>query len=231
MKLILEDSSKRKNVHEIKDDLERINLLIENNIENLKYFQKRSFDFIEDYGEFFNIENIIKEIGFSLPLDIYEIYKKIKEIQSFSTKIDIYEKCFYICHVYAFLYYEEFIGFYYEIKEKIECLNPENIILLNEAKNQLLEEIKNRINLVFFGEKLVENVWEGLKTEKKLVENFIINKNMKDYVKNKNLSLFKKDLCKICEQKIKDINLNNEDPQNIFLKPLMEQNNLYYEMK
>ena len=231
MKLILEDSYKSQNVDEIKDDLKNINLLIENNINSLQHFQKKSFDFIEDYGEFFNIEKIIKEIGLTIPLNISDIYKRIKEIESISIKTDLYEKCFYICHIYAFLYFEEFIDYYKEIKEKIKHLNLENIFLLNEAKNYLLEEAKNRINSVPFEEKLFENVWEGLRREKKFVENSIIDKNMKDYVKNKNVSLFQDDLCKLCGEKIKDINLNNNDPQNIFLKPFMEQNDLYYEMK
>ena len=112
MKLILEDSYKSQNVDEIKDDLKNINLLIENNINSLQHFQKKSFDFIEDYGEFFNIEKIIKEIGLTIPLNISDIYNRIKEIESISIKTDLYEKCFYICHIYAFLYFEEFIDYY-----------------------------------------------------------------------------------------------------------------------
>ena len=192
--------------------------------------QKRAFDYIEDYGEFFNINSIIKKLGLSLPLNFVEINDKIKEIEKYSVESELYEKSFYICNVYAFVYYEEFIGFYKEIKEKIQKLNLENIFLVNEAKNILLKEAKERVRLTSFDEKLIENILEKLRTDKKIIEDPIINDNLNSYVTNHNFSAFKSDLIALCGEKIKDINLKVADPQNIYLQTFMKQNGLYYEM-
>ena len=159
-----------------------------------------------------------------------EINDKIKEIEKYSVESELYEKSFYICNVYAFVYYEEFIGFYMEIKEKIQKLNLENIFLLNEAKNILLKEAKERVRLTSFDEKLIENIWEKLRTDKKIIEDPIINDNLNSYVTNHNFSAFKSDLIALCGEKIKDINLKVADPQNIYLQTFMKQNGLYYEM-
>lgn len=61
---ILEGSNQSQSVDEIKMFLTRINNIVDNNIDNIKLFQKRSLDFIEDYGEFFDIKDIIKKILF-----------------------------------------------------------------------------------------------------------------------------------------------------------------------
>ena len=58
---ILEGSNQSQSVDEIKMFLTRINNIVDNNIDNIKLFQKRSLDFIEDYGEFFDIKDIIKK--------------------------------------------------------------------------------------------------------------------------------------------------------------------------
>ena len=106
---ILEDSNQSQSVDEIKMFLTRINNIVDNNIDNIKLFQKRSLDFIEDYGEFFDIKDIIKKTGLSLPLKYSDIYYKVKKIEKCSVNSDDYENCFYICNIYAFLYYEKFI--------------------------------------------------------------------------------------------------------------------------
>ena len=230
IKEILKSFTKSESVREIKKDLEGIKRLIGNNMKNIIIMQKRAFDYIEDYGEFFNINSIIKKLGLSLPLNFVEINDKIKEIEKYSVETELYEKSFYICNVYAFVYYEEFIGFYKEIKEKIQKLNLENIFLLNEAKNILLKEAKERVRLTSFDEKLIENIWEKLRTDKKIIEDPIINDNLNSYVTNHNFSAFKSDLIALCGEKIKDINLKVADPQNKYLQTFMKQNGLYYEM-
>ena len=228
---ILEDSNQSQSVDEIKMFLTRINNIVDNNIDNIKLFQKRSLDFIEDYGEFFDIKDIIKKTGLSLPLKYSDIYYKVKKIEKCSVNSDDYENCFYICNIYAFLYYEKFIESYNQIKEKIKQLNLDNAFILNEAKNYLLKEVKDRINSISYEEKLIQKVWKQLEKEEKIINDININKNIKNYIKKNNLAIFQEDLSKLCREKIKSINLKNADPQNIFLKPFMKQNGLYYDMK
>ena len=134
IKIALSNSRKSQSFEEIKDYLKWIRGVIDENIQSINYFRNKSLDFIEDYGEFFDIELIIKQFGLSLPLNLWEISETIKRIEKTSIESDFYEKSLYICHIYAFLYYDEFIGFYNKIKEKIKDLNLE-IFLLNEAKN------------------------------------------------------------------------------------------------
>ena len=228
---ILEGSNQSQSVDEIKMFLTRINNIVDNNIDNIKLFQKRSLDFIEDYGEFFDIKDIIKKTGLSLPLKYSDIYDKVKKIEKCSVNSDDYENCFYICNIYAFLYYEKFIESYNQIKEKIKQLNLDNAFILNEAKNYLLKEVKDRINSISYEEKLIQKVWKQLEKEEKIINDININKNIKNYIKKNNLAIFQEDLSKLCGEKIKSINLKNADPQNIFLKPFMKQNGLYYDMK
>jgi len=228
---ILEGSNQSQSVDEIKMFLTRINNIVDNNINNIKLFQKRSLDFIEDYGEFFDIKDIIKKTGLSLPLKYSDIYYKVKKIEKCSVNSDDYENCFYICNIYAFLYYEKFIESYNQIKEKIKQLNLDNAFILNEAKNYLLKEVKDRINSISYEEKLIQKVWKQLEKEEKIINDININKNIKNYIKKNNLAIFQEDLSNLCGEKIKSINLKNADPQNIFLKPFMKQNGLYYDMK
>ena len=93
---ILEGSNQSQSVDEIKMFLTRINNIVDNNIDNINLFQKRSLDFIEDYGEFFDIKDIIKKTGLSLPLKYSDIYYKVKKIEKCSVNSDDYENCFYI---------------------------------------------------------------------------------------------------------------------------------------
>ena len=228
---ILEGSNQSQSVDEIKMFLTRINNIVDNNIDNIKLFQKRSLDFIEDYGEFFDIKDIIKKTGLSLPLKYSDIYYKVKKIEKCSVNSDDYENCFYICNIYAFLYYEKFIESYNQIKEKIKQLNLDNAFILNEAKNYLLKEVKDRINSISYEEKLIQKVWKQLEKEEKIINDININKNIKNYIKKNNLATFQEELSKLVGPKIKSINLKNAAPQNIFLKPFMKQNGLYYDMK
>jgi len=228
---ILEGSNQSQSVDEIKKFLKRINNIVDNNIDNIKHFQKRSLDFIEDFGEFFDIKNIIKKTGLSLPLKYSDIYDKVKRMERCSVNSDDYEDYFYICNIYAFLYYEKFIESYNQIKEKINQLNLDDAFILNEAKNNLLKEVKDRINSISYEDKLIQKVWKQLENEEKVINDIDINANIKNYIKNNNLATFQEELSKLVGPKIKSINLKNADPQNIFLKPFMKQNGLYYDMK
>ena len=103
--------------------------------------------------------------------------------------------------------------------------------MLNEAKNHLITEAKKIINSNAFEEKLVDKIWENLKYQKTIIEDSTINNNIKNYLKKKNLSSFKNDLCALCKGKINKINVKDTDPKNIYLQTFMKQNELYYETK
>lgn len=227
---VLKDSDKSQPLKEIKKYLERMNNYIDSNIANILYFKKKAFDYMEDFGEFFDVDSIIKEFKLSFPLNDIDITNKIKRNKKFSTDISLHEKAFYIFQVYLFFYYDDLTCSYEKMKEIIKKLNSKNVFLLNEAKNSLINETKNRVASNNFEENLFEDVWNKLSKEKNLIDNENINEKIKNYIKNNNSALFIQDLSKLCEGKIKEIDLNNDDPQNIYLKTFMEQNNIYYEM-
>lgn len=72
---------------------------------------------------------------------------------------------------------------------------------------------------------------EKLKSESNFIENSIVNAEIKSYVNKNDITIFIRELSNLCSQLVKNINLKESNPQNIFLKPFMKQNNLYYEIK
>ena len=197
IKNLLEESSMCKPMNEINEHLNKINDLIDKNIEDIKAFQSDAIDLIEDYGEFFDLNLIIEEFDLSS----------------------------------SFLYYEEFLEFFLKIKEKIHQYDIQKTFLLNEAKNNLIKESMKKLELSSLDEKLIDNIWENLKSESNFIENSIVNTEIKSYVNKNDITIFMQELSSLCSQLIKNINLKEPYPQNIFLKPFMKQNNLYYEIK
>ena len=130
-----------------------------------------------------------------------------------------------------FFYLEEHINFLYKIKEKIININIEEKIKLNEVKDMLIKEFKDKITYKKVKENLMEKVWESLKLENQLIiGNKNLNSKIVDYVHQNNAAKFKKDLIKICGSSFQEINLNNPDPQNLFLSPFMKQYGLDFDI-
>ena len=161
IKNILEESSMCKPINEINENLNQINDLIDKNIEDIKVFQTDSIDLIEDYGEFFNLNLIIEEFDLSSPLNLSKVIATIRKLIRTTVDNKILEKCFYLCQICSFLYYEEFIEFYLRIKEKIHQSGIQKTFLFNEAKNNLIKEAKKKLELSSLDEKLIDNVWKN----------------------------------------------------------------------
>ncbi len=161
IKNILEESSMCKPINEINEHLNQINDLIDKNIEDIKVFQTDSIDLIEDYGEFFNLNLIIEEFDLSSPLNLSKVIATIRKLIRTTVDNKILEKCFYLCQICSFLYYEEFIEFYLRIKEKIHQSGIQKTFLFNEAKNNLIKEAKKKLELSSLDEKLIDNVWKN----------------------------------------------------------------------
>ena len=96
IKDILDCSNNSKPLQEIIDDLDWINSIIDKNLKRIENLQKRSIDYIEDYGEFFNIESIINQFKLSVPLDYYEISDIFRNLKRSSVDTALFEKCFYM---------------------------------------------------------------------------------------------------------------------------------------
>ena len=83
-------------------------------------------------------------------------------------------------------------------------------------------------NLSISNEKnLYSEAWKKIRKTVKFIENNEeLNELIKKYVQNNEKSEFKKDLKNLLGPVIKKINLDEKDPQNLFLKPFMKQNGL-----
>ena len=231
LKDILSEKSKNQSVSEIYDYIKDVSQKINDRIQDMRDFQINSIEIIESIGDLFeDIDLIIKQLDLSLPLKIPQVIKKIRNISKDPPNLEILEKCYYFCHICVFLCYEEFIRSYNELKEKIEKFQFQDFFLLNAAKMELIKEAKMREASNSFNENLIEKLWENLKSETIFIDNKIVNSNISSYFNNFNIKIFQKDLFELCEKVMKEIDLKNSDPQNIFLKPFMKQNNLYYEM-
>lgn len=77
IKNVLEESSICKQMNEINENLNQINDLIDKNIEDIKSFQSDDIDLIEEYGEFFDLNLIIKEFDLSSPLNFSKVIATI----------------------------------------------------------------------------------------------------------------------------------------------------------
>ena len=227
---IIEASKTSKSVTEIKNYIEEIKGIIDNNLKNIKYSEINSINFLSEYEKYFDVNFVIKQLDISTPLDIFDLITKIREKIKKSMDFELYEKCLYMTQVYKFLYYEEFKRFYGKIKEKIQKSNIDNIFSLNEAKNILIKEAKTRFQEVEKNDELIGNIWEDLNKEKKLVENKDVNANIKDYINKWNFEKFVNDFSDTFGNDIKDINIYKAAPQNSFLKLFMIQHDLYYEI-
>ena len=99
---IFKESAENQSMGDISNYLKEITILINDNIDIIGYFQSQSIEYIEDFGELFDVEAILKEIKISLPINIPDFIKKIKIISKNSVDSDCLEKCCFICQICTF---------------------------------------------------------------------------------------------------------------------------------
>ena len=228
---LLKESSQKESIQKIKIYLENILDSINGKLSNLYDVLFKSIEYIKDYGEFFNIKETLLTLNIITPLNPSDTIKNIKNNLKKKTDVDYYEKSFFMSQICIFFYLEEHINFLYKIKEKIININIEEKIKLNEVKDMLFKEFKDKITYKKVKENLMEKVWESLKLENQLIiGNKNLNSKIVDYVHQNNAAKFKKDLIKICGSSFQEINLNNPDPQNLFLAPFMKQYGLDFDI-
>lgn len=228
---LLKESSQKESIQKIKIYLENILDSINGKLSNLYDVLFKSIEYIKDYGEFFNIKETLLTLNIITPLNPSDTIKNIKNNLKKKTDVDYYEKSFFMSQICIFFYLEEHINFLYKIKEKIININIEEKIKLNEVKDMLIKEFKDKITYKKVKENLMEKVWESLKLENQLIiGNKNLNSKIVDYVHQNNAAKFKKDLIKICGSSFQEINLNNPDPQNLFLAPFMKQYGLDFDI-
>ena len=226
---ILKDSTSSESVIEINDYLTKIKSIIDNNLKRIEHSEKKSIIFLRDFGKYFDINLIIDQLGITIPVEIFKVLEIIENKVYESFDSEIFEKCLYMLHVCKFLYYEEFMKFYMTMKDKIQQSNIGDIFSLNEAKNILIKEAKSRIELIKANKELIGNIWKNLENEEFFIENEKIKDKIKTYISQSSFEIFVKDFSSTFAETIKEINLDEKDPQNLFLKPFMIQHKLYCE--
>ena len=227
---IINNSKMSESIKEINNYMIKIKELTDNYLEYIEDSEIISVTFLRDYQKYFDFNLIVKEFEITIPLDIYDVIKKIRKKTMYSFDRGVCEKSICLIEVCKFLLYDEFYGFYKEIQEKIKNSKINDIFTLNVAKNKLIQETETRLKSEQTNNIIIENIWENMKKEKFFIENKVINKEISDYIKKSTYEKFKKDFSSTFGDKVKDINVDEIDPQNLFLKPFMIQQGLYCEI-
>ena len=227
---IINNSKMSESIKEINNYMIKIKELTDNYLAYIEDSEIISVTFLRDYQKYFDFNLIVKEFEITIPLDIYDVIKKIRKKTMYSFDRGVCEKSICLIEVCKFLLYDEFYGFYKEIQEKIKNSKINDIFTLNVAKNKLIQETETRLKSAQANNIIIENIWENMKKEKFFIENKAINKAISDYIKKSTYEKFIKDFSSTFGDKVKDINVDEIDPQNIFLKPFMIQQGLYCEI-
>ena len=227
---IINNSKMSESIKEINNYMIKIKELTDNYLAYIEDSEIISVTFLRDYQKYFDFNLIVKEFEITIPLDIYDVIKKIRKKTMYSFDRGVCEKSICLIEVCKFLLYDEFYGFYKEIQEKIKNSKINDIFTLNVAKNKLIQETETRLKSEQTNNIIIENIWENMKKEKFFIENKAINKAISDYIKKSTYEKFIKDFSSTFGDKVKDINVDEIDPQNLFLKPFMIQQGLYCEI-
>lgn len=77
---------------------------------------------------------------------------------------------------------------------------------------------------------MLSEVWGEINKSTKIIDgNDELNNKILNYVEKNNKTKFQKDLVSLIKPEINSINMGLNDPQNIFLKPFMKQNDLDFQ--
>ena len=202
----------------------KINELFDRNLDLFETMKKETLNSINEVAEYFNVKNILNELNIKLPLDPIDVIKKLGSSKKYN--IELLEKYVFIFHLCQYITLEESISYLEDKKKKVNELQILELIKKDEIKNNLINEMRNKIEENANND-LLSEVWNKINTKTKIIEdNDDFNNKILVYVKNTNKGKFKQDLIDLIEPKIKGIDMGINDPQNIFLKPFMRQNSL-----
>ena len=220
-------------LYEFKEDnisffFTKINDSFNTNLELLRAMKNDCLISINNIANYFDLQNIFSEFKITLPFNPIDVIKQMTFINKLY-KETTSEEIFFILQICRYFILEESISYLTIKKEKIDNLKIPELINKNKIKNNLINTIKSKIpeNIKI---DLLSQVWNNINNSTKIVEdNDKLNYYILNYVKKSNKAKFKEDLVFLIKDKIKGINLGVNDPQNLFLKPFMKQNNLDFQ--
>jgi hypothetical protein len=220
-------------LYEFKEDnisffFTKINDSFNTNLELLRAMKNDCLISINNIANYFDLQNIFSEFKITLPFNPIDVIKQMTFINKLY-KETTSEEIFFILQICRYFILEESISYLTIKKEKIDNLKIPELINKNKIKNNLINTIKSKIpeNIKI---DLLSQVWNNINNSTKIVEdNDKLNYYILNYVKKSNKTKFKEDLVFLIKDKIKGINLGVNDPQNLFLKPFMKQNNLDFQ--
>lgn len=214
----------------IEDLLKLINRSIDENYLIIENMKKNILIYFEQCGEYFDIEKLFRENEVKIPLHPLKEINKINIIKGTYIKSEHLEEKFNILEICIYFCLKEWIKYLNNVKNNLERFNILEIMKKNEIKNEIIKIFMNNMNQIQPRD-LSSSVWNDIKRQKEFIkEEAGLNNKIKNYVEKKTLDEFSLELIDLIKQKIKDVDLGKNDPQNIFLKPFMKQNNIYIEV-
>ena len=210
-------------------ELEEINKFcndFKNNLDDdLDFLYSELNNIITNIGEvaqIFDIKILFNKYGINQPVDLKKAFTKIKK-SLYQNKF--LEEIYYLIHIISYFLIISIIKALNMIKDEYEKKVLNKIIENNIIKENLIYQFMKEVNIAKNeGDILNQDFWEQIKNCKTFIEDEAMNNNIINYVKDKTINDYKNDLLNLLKPHVKNINLNGQEPQNIFLDSFMKQN-------
>ena len=180
---------------------------------------------IGEVAQIFDIKNLFNKYGINQPVDLKKAFAKMKK-SLYQNKF--LEEIYYFIHIISFFLVISIIKALNRIKDEYENKVLNKLIENNVIKENLIDKFMKEINIPE-GDILNQDFWTNIQTCNKFIDDDeVMNNNIINYVKKKSLNDYKNDLLSLLQPHVKNIELNDKDPQNIFLDSFMKQHGLSF---
>ena len=177
---------------------------------------------IGEVAQIFDIKILFNKYGINQPVDLKKAFTKIKK-SLYQNKF--LEEIYYLIHIISYFLIISIIKALNMIKDEYEKKVLNKLIENNIIKENLIYEFMKDVNIPKNeGDILNQDFWEHIKNCNRFIEDEAMNNNIVNYVKDKTINDYKNDLLALLKPHVKNIDLNGQDPQNIFLDSFMKQN-------
>lgn len=177
---------------------------------------------IGEVAQIFDIKNLFNKYGINQPVDLKKAFTKMKK-SLYQNKF--LEEIYYLIHIISYFLVISFIKALNGIKDEYENIVLNKLIENNIIKENLIYKFMKEVNIPE-GDILNQDIWKHIQNCNTFIEDEDMNNNIINYVKEKTINDYKNDLRSLLQPHVKNIDLNGQDPQNIFLDSFMKQNGL-----
>ena len=179
---------------------------------------------IGEVEKIFDIKTLLDKYDIKQPIDLLNSFSIMKE-SLFASNCP--EEIYYLCYVISYFLVISYIKALNKVKDEFNKIGLNKLIENNISKQNLISKYIKEVNTA--GENILnKDIWKDIQECDEFVEDKDMNEKICNYVKIKKKNDYKKELLSLLEPYVKNINLDERDPQNIFLDSFMKQNDLFF---